>query len=171
MPPWMAGCRVFTRPSMISGKPVTSEMPVMGSPALPQERAVPPVEMTSTPSSTSPRTNGSRSRLVRYRHQCPLDLHSLLLARRRSRRGPIRHYPAMIHFSLPGPPAIPKRAPDLAGRDQPDGRRQQLVLHGVDALRQAVHRVALFHPHRLLGDDGPGVRRPRPRSARSLRSP
>ena len=33
MPPWTAGCSVFTRPSMISGKPVTAEMPVTGTPA------------------------------------------------------------------------------------------------------------------------------------------
>ena len=26
MPPWTSGCSVFTRPSIISGKPVTSEI-------------------------------------------------------------------------------------------------------------------------------------------------
>ena len=33
MPPWIAGCSVLTRPSIISGKPVTSETLVTGSPA------------------------------------------------------------------------------------------------------------------------------------------
>jgi hypothetical protein len=32
-PPWMRGCRVFTRPSSISGKPVTSATSVTGRPA------------------------------------------------------------------------------------------------------------------------------------------
>ena len=33
MPPWIAGCRVFTRPSMISGKPVWSLTSITFSPA------------------------------------------------------------------------------------------------------------------------------------------
>ena len=47
MPPWTAGCSVLTRPSMISGKPVTSEMPVTGTPAFSSARAVPPVDTSS----------------------------------------------------------------------------------------------------------------------------
>ena len=46
---------------MISGKPVTSEIPVMGSPASFRNLAVPPVEITSIPMSVRPRTKGSRS--------------------------------------------------------------------------------------------------------------
>ena len=34
MPPWTSGCSVLTRPSIISGKPVTSEMPTTASPRL-----------------------------------------------------------------------------------------------------------------------------------------
>ena len=33
MPPWIAGCSVLTRPSIISGKPVTSDTLTTGSPA------------------------------------------------------------------------------------------------------------------------------------------
>ena len=39
MPPWIRGCSVLTRPSRISGKPVTSETPVDGEP---RRREVPP---------------------------------------------------------------------------------------------------------------------------------
>src|SRR5690554_1901581 len=46
-PPCTFGCRVLTRPSMISGKPVTSETSRTGSPASRMARAVPPVESSS----------------------------------------------------------------------------------------------------------------------------
>ena len=49
MPPWIAGCSVLTRPSIISGNPVTSETLTTGSPASASALAVPPVEMSSTP--------------------------------------------------------------------------------------------------------------------------
>ena len=44
MPPWTAGCSVLTRPSIISGKPVTSETLTTGRPASASALAVPPVE-------------------------------------------------------------------------------------------------------------------------------
>ena len=51
-PPWTIGCSVFTRPSIISGKFVTSSMGVTGTPASAMARAVPPVEMISAPNSS-----------------------------------------------------------------------------------------------------------------------
>ncbi len=60
MPPWTAGCSVFTRPSMISGKPVTAEMPVTGIPAVSRARAVPPVDTSSYPRPARAWANGSR---------------------------------------------------------------------------------------------------------------
>ena len=44
MPPCTVGCSVLTRPSIISGKPVTSETLTTGSPASARALAVPPVE-------------------------------------------------------------------------------------------------------------------------------
>src|SRR5665811_1733554 len=60
MPPWIAGCSVFTRPSMISGNPVTSDTGVTGIPTSLRNLNVPPVEMSSMPRSARPRANDSR---------------------------------------------------------------------------------------------------------------
>ena len=54
MAPWTLGCSVFTRPSMISGKPVYDEISITGRPCSSRNRRVPPVETISKPSSTSP---------------------------------------------------------------------------------------------------------------------
>jgi hypothetical protein len=48
---------------MISGKPVKSEIGRTATPAAWSSCAVPPVEMISTPSSTSPRANSTIPRL------------------------------------------------------------------------------------------------------------
>ena len=49
--PWIAGCSVFTRPSSISGKPVTSSTVMTGDARrLRSVAAVPPVETISQPS-------------------------------------------------------------------------------------------------------------------------
>src|SRR5512135_995360 len=53
----MAGCSVFTRPSRISGKPVTASTACTGTPPARSAAKVPPVEMMSHPRSTSPWAN------------------------------------------------------------------------------------------------------------------
>ena len=47
-----AGCSVFTRPSIISGKPVTCATSVTGNPCSRRNLAVPPVLISSTPNSS-----------------------------------------------------------------------------------------------------------------------
>src|SRR4051794_12061703 len=61
-PPWILGCRVLIRPSIISGKPVTSATSVTGSLHVSRRyRAVPPVLISSTPNSlTSAAANALR---------------------------------------------------------------------------------------------------------------
>src|SRR3989344_7963959 len=54
IPPWILGCRVLTRPSSISGKPVYSPTSVTGILFSLSVRAVPPLEIISNPSSCSP---------------------------------------------------------------------------------------------------------------------
>ena len=54
-PPCTAGCSVFTRPSSISGKPVTSATSRTARPASRSARAVPPVESSSQPRVARPR--------------------------------------------------------------------------------------------------------------------
>ena len=52
-PPWIFGCSVFTRPSSISGEPVTSSTRVTGMPASASAADVLPDDTSSTPSSCS----------------------------------------------------------------------------------------------------------------------
>src|SRR5690348_13519922 len=52
IPPVILGCMVLTRPSSISGKPVTSATSRTGTPESRMSLAVPPVEITSTPNSS-----------------------------------------------------------------------------------------------------------------------
>src|SRR5690606_13337906 len=56
-PAWTAGCRVLTRPSIISGCFVTSLTSRTGSPASRSVRAVPPVDSRFKPSSCSAAAN------------------------------------------------------------------------------------------------------------------
>src|SRR5688572_9005875 len=60
MPPCTLGCRVFTRPSIISGKPVTSEIPMTSRPAFARTFAVPPVDTSSQPAFARLVANGTR---------------------------------------------------------------------------------------------------------------
>src|SRR5437867_96685 len=55
----MLGCSVLTRPSIISGKPVTSEMLVAASPASVNARAVPPVDTSSKRRAARPRAKST----------------------------------------------------------------------------------------------------------------
>ena len=57
------GCRVLTRPSRHSGKPVSSSTLVTGRPRSAISFADPPVETSSTPASCRPRTRSSRPAL------------------------------------------------------------------------------------------------------------
>ena len=61
MPPWIFGCSVLTRPSIISGKPVTSDTCTTARPASASALAVPPVDTSSKPAcSTPPQSRISR---------------------------------------------------------------------------------------------------------------
>src|SRR5665213_3291261 len=55
--PAIFGCIVFTRPSSISGKPVTALTSRTGMPDSRKRRAVPPVEIRSAPRAARPRAN------------------------------------------------------------------------------------------------------------------
>ena len=57
--PVIFGCMVFTRPSSISGKLVTSLTSATGIADSRSNRAVPPVEISSAPSSFKPRANAA----------------------------------------------------------------------------------------------------------------
>ena len=59
-PPWTLGCRVLTRPSMISGKPVSSETSRTARPASRMAFALPPVDSSSTPRAASARASSIR---------------------------------------------------------------------------------------------------------------
>src|SRR5688572_5958348 len=57
--PWIFGCRVLTRPSMISGNPVRDDTSVTGRPAPAIARAVPPVESSEKPRVASSRASST----------------------------------------------------------------------------------------------------------------
>ena len=59
MPPWMCGSSVLTRPSSISGKPVTVETPMTGRPPRSSVNAVPPVDINSKPRPFNPFANST----------------------------------------------------------------------------------------------------------------
>src|SRR3954451_23418270 len=59
-PPWTAGCKVLTRPSIISGNFVRSEISCTGSPASASALCVPPVETRAIPRSLKPRAKSTR---------------------------------------------------------------------------------------------------------------
>jgi hypothetical protein len=59
MPACTFGCRVFTRPSRHSGKPVSSSTLVTGTPASAIRPAVDPVETIATPARCRPVTSSS----------------------------------------------------------------------------------------------------------------
>src|SRR5260370_22356501 len=59
IPAWMPGCRVLTRPSRISGNPVTRATGTAGHLAWVRSAVVPPVETISKPRSASPRASST----------------------------------------------------------------------------------------------------------------
>src|SRR5436190_15106827 len=59
IPPWIFGCRVFTRPSSISGNPVCAETSVTRMPSFSSSFAVPPVDRICTPRPASARANST----------------------------------------------------------------------------------------------------------------
>ncbi len=73
-PACMFGCNVFTLPSSISGKPVTSDIPTVLMPFRSRSVAVPPVDITSTPIELSSWANSIDPFLVRDTDQSTFDL-------------------------------------------------------------------------------------------------
>ena len=72
-PAAMTGWIVFTRPSSISGKPVTSDTSRTGMPSFLSRAAVPPVEMSSIPSSCKTLGKGGNAGLIGDTQQRALD--------------------------------------------------------------------------------------------------
>ena len=79
MPAMSRGCMVLTRPSSISGKPVTSSTRVTGMPESLSSLAVPPVEMTVTPMSVRPLANDSTPLLLNTEISARLTFTVMLL--------------------------------------------------------------------------------------------
>ena len=75
MPAWMRGCIVLTRPPSISGNCVTSETSVTGMPLSLSMRAVPPVEMISTPMSAKRARELFETGFVEDGDESSFDLH------------------------------------------------------------------------------------------------
>ena len=142
MPPWIVGCRVFTRPPSISGAPVTvghlGDGRCRPRPARP---AVLPLATSSQPSSDQPRGQVDQAGLVVDRQQRP-------------------HRRALLRRPTPARPIT-----------SADGGRVQAPLHLFDALVQGGDGVAGQDRHLLLGQDRARRRSRAWRGARCSRSP
>src|SRR5271155_2945231 len=93
-PPCTAGCSVLTRPSIISGKPVSSLTSSAFRPASLSVLRVPPVETSSMPKPASSRANSTipdlsetEIRAREARRRCSVMAHLYSLARLRGRVG------------------------------------------------------------------------------------
>src|SRR5215469_12441690 len=122
----MRGCSVFTRPSMISGKPVYEDTWRTGSPCSARSFAVPPVESISTLRLARPRAR-SRSPVLSETES-------------RARRTPIHGESVTNHSAREAvqPKLLAERAPidaqntrgaDLVALGVGEHRAQQRLLH------------------------------------------
>src|SRR3989304_2699150 len=163
MAPWMAGCRVFTRPSSISGRPGTSATSVTVSPALRRCSAVFPVEISSAPCSRSPLANSAspvlsetvkrarRMRMSSFSILCPLTPLTPLRVHISPplSRGPIRLTSPTGNVSSPDPK--PTLGVEL---DRP---RIDLMFVRKDPGGQGLLGIVVKDRDDGLDDDGAGV--------------
>ena len=139
MPPWIAGWSVFTRPSSISGNPVTSATSRTARPAAASARAVPPVDRSSTPSSARPRARSTSP---------------VLSETERSARRTRAHDSPGPHRARGGPDAATSSA---ALGVEADRLRVEPMLLGEDPRGQRRLRVVIEHGNRRLQHDRPRV--------------
>src|SRR5215470_5399303 len=158
MPPWTFGWSVLTRPSSISGNPVTSETSSTGTPESRRSLAVPPVDRTCTPSPARPRAKSTTPVLSCTLRSARL---TLLIGSPWSGRSIPHAACAEVRASLYSSalPDLDDAALDVepALRVEPDGFRIDAMLLDEDALGQALLGVAGVHGHRGLEHDGARV--------------
>ena len=154
IPPWTRGWSVLTRPSSISGKPVTAATSVTGQPGLAQRarRAPGRDQLPATGHEAAPEVR--QPRLVAHREQgAPRDGHRGI-----------------------GDGGVEPRPPGAAGprqrtgQQRGHGRRQQPVLDRVDPRRAASPRCRRAGPARPPGPRSARRRASRPRGGPSRRS-
>src|SRR5204862_6132143 len=133
--PCTAGCRVFTRPSSSSGRPVTSSTDVTAMPAERSAVEVPPVEMISQPSWVRPCANATMPRL---------SLTEI------SARG-------MTSQSRGGLHGFGKRHGVPGRRGRQDDGRQQAMLDREHARGQRLGRIVRTDGHPSLREDPAAV--------------
>src|SRR5215472_8634684 len=158
MPPWTLGWSVLTRPSSISGKPVTSETSSTGTPESRRSLAVPPVDRICTPRPARPRAKSTTPAL-----SCTLSSarFTLLIGSPRSGRCGPHAARSVVRASLCSSalPDLDDAALDVepALREEPDGFRIDAMLLGEDTLGEALLGVAGEHGYRGLEHDGARV--------------
>ena len=129
-PPWTRGCNVFTRPSSISGKPVTAATSVTGRPAWRRARAVPPVRHQLPAARHEAAAQLGQPGLVGHGQQRPARDRASRHRRRRGRAAPA---------GRPRPRSARRPAATLPPRQQP-------VLDGVDPGEQRLPRCRRAGP-------------------------
>src|SRR5665647_2180368 len=146
MPAISLGCMVLTRPSSISGKPVTSSTSVTGIPESLSSFAVPPVEMTWTPMSVSPFANDSKPLLLNTEIRARWTFTGTLLRMDYPRGDGWRHARAPLGASLQERQHLVKRPGRLQGASGSPALRRagesraadDVVVHDPGGLHQGV---------------------------------
>ena len=153
------GCRVFTRPSRHSGKPVNSSTRVTSTRRPRSETAaVDPVETISTPDGPRPGAKLGQAGLVVDGDERALDRTPVVLSRAHAVPSVTASSWSLSGSSLVSGPSHPAAVDPPAARGQPVGcLHQQPPLDDLDPLVQALHGVVIGHRHHGLVEDGPGV--------------
>src|SRR2546426_4021743 len=134
IPACTRGCKVFTRPPSISGKPVTSSTGVTARPASRSACAVPPLETKAAPSSVRPRASSTT----------PVLSYTASSARRTGSTSDIRFLQEVDHAPFDLEATLDHRANRL---------REQAMLHLVHARLERVLLIGGEHGQGLLQDD------------------
>src|SRR5665647_1387312 len=163
MPAMSLGCMVLTRPSSISGKPVTSSTSVTGIPESLSSLAVPPVEMTWTPMSVSPFANDSKPLLLNTEIRARWTFTGTLLRMDYPRGDGRRHARAPLGASLQERQHLVKRPGRLQGasgspalRRAGEGFRGRGLLVGDAGESRAADDVVVHDPGGLHQGVGGG---------------
>src|SRR5699024_9782531 len=149
MPECTRGCKVFTRPSRTSGKPVSCSTSMTGTPASAIFFAVEPVETISTPTACKPCASSSR----------PVLSYTLTRARRMGLRSPVA-CAGFLEFEssvIAADLGLSSLDGESVSCDLVQDLHDQTPLHVLNFFVQRFHFIAWVHVYRFLCHDRPGI--------------
>src|SRR5699024_887361 len=149
MPECTRGCKVFTRPSRTSGKPVSCSTSMTGTPASAIFFAVEPVETISTPTACKPCASSSR----------PVLSYTLTRARRMGLRSPVA-CAGFLEFEssvIAADLGLSSLDGESVSCDLVQDLHDQTPLHVLNFFVQRLHFIAWVHVYRFLRHDRAGI--------------